>query len=125
MRASLVCCAPQVPVPVPVCHPQHAPQRRACKAEHRRGSSPARTALPAMLKPCGADGGARCACAQVRAVVLPLPPQAAYASSARNSIRSRAWGTAVEGFSYRVRGGATLRRSRGPARAARAAGRKP
>ena len=40
---------------------------------------------------------------QVRAVVLPLPPQAAYPSSARNSIRSRAWGTAVEGFSYRVR----------------------
>ena len=42
-------------------------------------------------------------CVQIRAVVLPLPPQAAYPSSARNSIRSRAWGTAVEGFSYRVR----------------------
>ncbi|KAK9828391.1 hypothetical protein WJX81_002975 [Elliptochloris bilobata] len=40
--------------------------------------------------------------AEVRAVVLPLPPQPAYTSSARNSIRSRAWGTAVEGFSYRV-----------------------
>ena len=40
--------------------------------------------------------------AQVRAVVQPLPPQPAYASSARNAIRSRAWGTAVEGFSYRV-----------------------
>jgi len=125
LRASLGCCAPQVPVSCALCRAQHAPQCRACKAEHGRGSSPARPAQPAMLEPCGADGGARCACAQVRAVVLPLPPQAAYASSARNSIRSRAWGTAVEGFSYRVRGGATLRRSRGPARAARAAGRKP
>ena len=35
-------------------------------------------------------------------MVQPLPPQPAYASSARNAIRSRAWGTAVEGFSYRV-----------------------
>ena len=43
--------------------------------------------------------------AQVRAVVQPLPPQPAYASSARNAIRSRAWGTAVEGFSYRARPG--------------------
>lgn len=41
--------------------------------------------------------------AEVRAIVQPLPPQPAYQSSARNSIRSRAWGTAVEGCSYRVR----------------------
>ncbi|BDA47506.1 probable transcriptional regulatory protein rxt3 at N-terminal half [Coccomyxa sp. Obi] len=40
--------------------------------------------------------------AEVRAIVQPLPPQPAYQSSARNSIRSRAWGTAVEGCSYRV-----------------------
>ncbi len=46
----------------------------------------------------------------MRAVVLPMPPQPAYASSARNSIRSRAWGTAVEGFSYKV-----LRPARVPA----------
>ena len=40
--------------------------------------------------------------AQVRVVVQPLPPQPAYASSARNSIRSRAWGAAADGCSYRV-----------------------
>lgn len=43
------------------------------------------------------------ACVQVRAVVQPLPPQPAYVSCARNSIRSRAWGSAAEGCSYRVR----------------------
>ena len=49
-------------------------------------------------------GSKKCmlAAMQVRAVVQPLPPQPAYASCARNSIRSRAWGAAVEGCSYRV-----------------------
>lgn len=40
---------------------------------------------------------------EVRAVVQPLPPQPYYNSCARNSIRSRAWGAAVGGCSYRVR----------------------
>jgi hypothetical protein len=39
---------------------------------------------------------------EVRAVVQPLPPQPYYNSCARNSIRSRAWGAAVGGCSYRV-----------------------
>ena len=40
---------------------------------------------------------------QVRAVVLPLPPQEHYTSCSRNSIRSRAWGAKLEGCSYKVR----------------------
>lgn len=40
---------------------------------------------------------------EVRAVVQPLPPQPFYNSCARNSIRSRGWGAAVGGCSYRVR----------------------
>ncbi|CAL5220855.1 g2940 [Coccomyxa viridis] len=39
---------------------------------------------------------------EIRAVIQPLPPQKAYSSCPRNSIRSRAWGTASEGCSYRV-----------------------
>ena len=41
---------------------------------------------------------------QIRAVIQPLAPQKAYSSCPRNSIRSRAWGTASEGCSYRVSG---------------------
>ena len=43
-----------------------------------------------------------CVLLQIRAVIQPLPPQKAYSSCPRNSIRSRAWGTASEGCSYRV-----------------------
>ncbi|CAK0783186.1 hypothetical protein CVIRNUC_006385 [Coccomyxa viridis] len=39
---------------------------------------------------------------EIRAVIQPLAPQKAYSSCPRNSIRSRAWGTASEGCSYRV-----------------------
>ena len=44
----------------------------------------------------------RSALLQIRAVIQPLAPQKAYSSCPRNSIRSRAWGTASEGCSYRV-----------------------
>ena len=63
--------------------------------------------LVAVLMHCGFYNHALSAppasAAHVRAVVQPLPPQPAYHSRARNSIRSRAWGAAVEGCSYRVR----------------------
>ena len=63
--------------------------------------------LVAVLMHCGFYNHALSAppasAAHVRAIVQPLPPQPAYHSRARNSIRSRAWGAAVEGCSYRVR----------------------
>lgn len=40
--------------------------------------------------------------AEVRAVLQPLEAQQFYASTARNSIRSRAWAAAVPGCSYKV-----------------------
>jgi hypothetical protein len=40
--------------------------------------------------------------AEVRAVLTPLAPQPRYPSTARNSIRSRAWAAPIEGCSYRV-----------------------
>mmetsp|Transcript_31535 Transcript_31535/g.52989 ORF Transcript_31535/g.52989 Transcript_31535/m.52989 type:complete len:424 (-) Transcript_31535:302-1573(-) len=39
---------------------------------------------------------------ELRAFVRPLPPQDGYDSKARNSIRSRAWGAARSGCSFRV-----------------------
>lgn len=62
--------------------------------------------LVAVLMHCGFYNHALSAppasAAEVRAIVQPLPPQPAYHSCARNSIRSRAWGAAAEGCSYRV-----------------------
>ena len=40
--------------------------------------------------------------AEVRVVVKPLPPQTTYASTARNSIRSRAWSASTSGCAYSV-----------------------
>lgn len=40
--------------------------------------------------------------AEVRAVVRPMPPQPSYPSTARNSIRSRAWAAATPGCAYSV-----------------------
>ncbi|EIE23592.1 hypothetical protein COCSUDRAFT_66002 [Coccomyxa subellipsoidea C-169] len=71
--------------------------------------------LVAVLMHCGFYNHALSAppasAAHVRAVVQPLPPQPAYHSRARNSIRSRAWGAAVEGCSYRVEKCALVSRS--------------
>jgi hypothetical protein len=41
--------------------------------------------------------------AEARAVVRPLPPRSAYPSTARNSIRSRAWAAPLDGCSFQVR----------------------
>jgi hypothetical protein len=43
------------------------------------------------------------AVAEVRAVVKPLPARDNYPSTARNSIRSRAWAAPIQGCSYQVR----------------------
>lgn len=40
--------------------------------------------------------------AEVRAVVRPLPAQPTYVSTARNSIRSRAWVASINGCSFKV-----------------------
>ena len=40
---------------------------------------------------------------RARAVVRPLPPRSAYPSTARNSIRSRAWAAPLDGCSFQVR----------------------
>jgi len=40
--------------------------------------------------------------AEVRVVVKPLPAQPSYSSTARNSIRSRAWSSATNGCAYAV-----------------------
>ncbi|KAK9808393.1 hypothetical protein WJX73_010468 [Symbiochloris irregularis] len=62
--------------------------------------------LVAVLMHCGFYNQAVChggaAIAEMRAHITLLPPQKAYASCARNNIRSRAWGEATEGCSYQV-----------------------
>ena len=39
---------------------------------------------------------------EVRAVVRAVPPEESYASTSRNGIRSRSWGTVRQGHSYKV-----------------------
>lgn len=62
--------------------------------------------LVAVLMHCGyynqavCNGGAQLS--EMRAHIVLLPPQQAYASCARNNIRSRAWGVTAEGCSYQV-----------------------
>ena len=62
--------------------------------------------LVAVLMHCGYYNQAVChsgaQLAEMRTHIVLLPPQTAYASCARNNIRSRAWGSTTEGCSYQV-----------------------
>jgi hypothetical protein len=106
--------------------------RGAWARARRAGSSPAAAALPpclgrgaaaarAAVESCSPAPSPLPQVASFHAVLELLPPRAAYPSSLRNSVRSRAWMAPVEGCSFRVRAAAGgLGRGRAGSQAARA-----